>query len=335
MGIGAIAIQTSQKKEPSGPPFVPTSAHNGASIDAGGKVVLGNDVGDPSAPAQLINDREINTEDALFNLFALILNSAATGIITRLTGQTIEMIGSAQTSPLISMVTTGSLTQQQITMDNSAGGDNAVVLTTSGAAGNNLISMVGTQGNANFLASTAGGGIAQMRVNSGGQSLEIFTNGTGHINFQINQIITVIRINTATFNTQIASTQVADNGATLQVSGTLTNRLVVQGQGAGAYNVDRDLDSGKLFTNSGAATFNLPNMAAANLRLGFILRITIDNVAGSTVQASAGQTIRFAGSASSVGGTISSTQVGDYLELILINSSTWVTASFTGTWVLT
>lgn len=58
MGIGAIAIQTGQKKEVPGPPFNITSAANGLSIDAvTGKIVLGNDVG--GTAAQLLNNREI------------------------------------------------------------------------------------------------------------------------------------------------------------------------------------------------------------------------------------------------------------------------------------
>jgi hypothetical protein len=177
--------------------------------------------------------------------------------------------------------------------------------------------------------------LAQLRILSSPDSMEIFATGNGFINFQINQIVTMMRIQTATFNVQIGPTLVIFNGASLQVSGTTTSRDLVQGQGAGAYDVDRDLDSRKFFTNSGAATFNMPNMAAANLRSGFVFRLTIDNAAGATVQMSAGQTVRFGAAASSVGGTISSVTVGSALEIVLINSSTWVTRSFTGTWVLT
>lgn len=57
MGIGAISIVTSQKREPSGSPFTPGSAYNGVSIDATGRVVLGNDLG--GTTAQLISSREI------------------------------------------------------------------------------------------------------------------------------------------------------------------------------------------------------------------------------------------------------------------------------------
>lgn len=59
MGIGAISIQTSQKRE-SGAPFVSGSADNGLSVDSvTGRIVLGNGVGDPAAPAALLSNREI------------------------------------------------------------------------------------------------------------------------------------------------------------------------------------------------------------------------------------------------------------------------------------
>lgn len=58
MGIGAIAIQTSQKNEPSGSPFTPGSADNGLSVDGvSGNIVLGNDVA--GVTAALLSNREI------------------------------------------------------------------------------------------------------------------------------------------------------------------------------------------------------------------------------------------------------------------------------------
>lgn len=63
MGLGAPALVTSQKKEPNGmpgPPFDPTSANNGLSVDPiSGKIVLGNDQGDVGQPALLLSNREI------------------------------------------------------------------------------------------------------------------------------------------------------------------------------------------------------------------------------------------------------------------------------------
>lgn len=58
MSIGTVSISTSQKRETGGP-FAVGSAHNGTSIDAGGLIVLGNDVGAIGNPARLLNTREI------------------------------------------------------------------------------------------------------------------------------------------------------------------------------------------------------------------------------------------------------------------------------------
>lgn len=59
MGIGIVAIQTSQKKEPSGAPFSASSAHEGTSIDTAGKVILGQAVGAVGDPALLDRNAEI------------------------------------------------------------------------------------------------------------------------------------------------------------------------------------------------------------------------------------------------------------------------------------
>lgn len=68
--IGLAPFGVTQKKDPSGPPFAANSADNGDSVDlTSGKIVLGNDVGDPLMPAALLKDREIVT----FSAFAIEL----------------------------------------------------------------------------------------------------------------------------------------------------------------------------------------------------------------------------------------------------------------------
>jgi hypothetical protein len=59
MGIGIVAIQTTQKKEPAGAPFTSASAHEGTSIDAAGKVILGQIVGAVGDPALLDRNAEV------------------------------------------------------------------------------------------------------------------------------------------------------------------------------------------------------------------------------------------------------------------------------------
>lgn len=309
MGIGLVSIVTNQKKEQAGPPFTSDSANNGLSVDGvSGKIVLGNNVGDPGQPAILLNDREIVTED-LLNLFGVILNSIITGITTTLNGQTIQVLGANGTAPFASVTT----------------GDNGTAdLTISGGDGS--LTTISVQAGV--------GGAATITVRTDADRLDISPDGVGHINFSVGGL-GVWSINTATFFTQIGPTLVADNGATLQITGTNTRRLFTQSQGAGTYNVDRDLDSDKLFRNSAAANLALPNMAGANARPGFVLGATCFNVAGITITAFAGQTIRFGSLATSAGGTISSTDVGAYVKIVNIDSTTWVTETFNGAWVLT
>lgn len=333
MGIGVISLVTSQKREQSGPPFTTASAHNGTSIDTAGKIVLGNDVGDVTAPAQLLNDREIVTEDVLFNLFGLIFNSIFTGITTKLTGQTIEMLGAANTSPLIQMTTSGAVSNNQFEMDNTNGANTIQINNTNG---NNAINQVTTAGKSSvILCRTAGGGLAQIRLQSTPDSLEIFARGNGFINFQINNVTQVWRIETATLKSQFGPTLVAMNGADIQLSGTTTKRLFPQSQAAGNYTFDRDLDSGKIFRNSGALVLDFPNMVGANFRAGFYVDILCNDVSGITLNAGAGNTIRFGDLSTSVAGTISTTSVGACMRIVIIDSTTYAACFFIGAWSLT
>lgn len=341
MGIGVVALQTSQKNEivpppgPPGPPFLSTSADNGLSVDAtSGRIVLGNDTGDPGQPAALLSNREIVTEDALFNVFSVVFNAILSTITTALDGSSIQMLGAPGAAPFIFMGSSAG-GSPQINLVTDTGGDPQINLSTTGAGSNAQVSAASTlSGNASFFAQTTGNGTAFLRIRSAPDSLEILTTGTGTITFQINNVQPVWRINTATGNTQIGPTLTTDNTAALQVTGSLTNRRFIQSQGAGAYGVDRDLDSSKNFINSAAATFNLPNMAGASDRPGFIFRLCIKNVAGATVQLFAGQTALFGSLSTSAGGTLASADVGAYLVMVW-DSANWTTETFLGAWILT
>ena len=312
MGIGVASIQTSQKKEQAGPPFASNSADNGLSVDPiSSRIVLGNNVGAVGAPAQLLSDREVVTEDALLNLFAVILNSIVTGINTRLDGQSVVVTGANFTSPSVQVIAADfAAASAQI----AAGIGSTAVLS---------------------VAAGGGGGNASVSITTDQDVLTITPTGAGRVSFIIQAVLDVWQINTATGNSQVTNgSMVTDNGATWQITGTATYRYFQQGQGAGAYNIDRDLDSGKLFTNSAAATFNIFNSVGANFRGGFIFRLNIANVAGGTIQAQAGETIAFGALATTAGGTIFSITVGSSIVLVLTTNG-WVTESFTGTWVLT
>ncbi len=330
MGLGVVSLSTSQKKEiagPPGPPFLPTSADNGLSVDTvSGKIVLGNNVGDPLAPAGLLSNREILMDDALFNMFQIILNAVqSTGVITTFTGDTIVVVGPAGTTPLINIATQGA-------------GAPGLQVTGIGASTPLILNNATGAGTARITNLVGAGGVALITNRVGNEIFQIDTGGNvGTIRFGASNIAVPIfffQVETATLNVQIGPTLRPGNGAQLQVSGSLTNQRLVVGKGAGAYNVDRDTDSGTDFTNSGAAIFNVPNMAGALNRQGFILRILIKNAAGSTIQLFAGQVGLFGGAATSAGGTYSSVTVGSSIVLVW-DAANWVTESFTGVWVLT
>lgn len=91
-------------------------------------------------------------------------------------------------------------------------------------------------------------------------------------------------------------------------------------------------DAANTNTNAGATAltvFTLPG-AVAGLEFEFC---SIDTD-GVRVTAAAGDFIRIAGSASSSGGTATSTQVGTYLHIKALDSTNWVAKSATGTWTL-
>jgi hypothetical protein len=284
MGIGVIALQTSQKREQSGPPFTAGSADNGLSVDAvSGRIVLGNDATGVAGLAALLSDREIDT-----GAFAILLNAIATSVVTRLSGSVVQLTGT-----------------------------------------NAAIATIGI--------ATDAGGTSTLDIRNITDIITINAGTVGQIDFQVGQLNPSgwLRVSTTARTAQVGATLVASNTATWQVTGSLTNRRFMQSQGAGTYNVDRDLDSAKVFRNSAATNFAFPNMVGANSRVGFTAGFNCNNVAGITITASAGQTIRFGSIATSSGGTLSSTDVGAFCQLTLLDSTTWFTESFNGAWVLT
>lgn len=312
MGLGAAAIITNAKKEQPGPPFASTSANNGLSVDAtSGKIVLGNNQGDAAAPAALLSNREILMEDSGGNSFVILFNSILNAVLTQFTGFSMEIAGGDGTTPSITV----------------GGGDgaNAEIAVSTGAASSSNVVVEAASGQA-AIAMLCNSDLAQWEAL-----------GTGEVTFAVSDFgvpITVITFYTSTQRMQLGGVQVGANGADVQISGTSTRRYLINGKGAVTYNVDRDLDSDKLFINSGAATFVLPNMVGSNNRSGFILRVAVKNAGGITVQASAGQIIRFDGITTSSGGTVNSTSVGSVATLMW-DGADWIAECFTGAWSFT
>lgn len=329
MGIGLISISTSQKKEKSGAPFTPGSAFNGTSVDtATGKIVLGNDVADPAAPAALVNDREILMDDALFNQFRIILNALqSAGVRTLLRGDLIQVdpedFGAAQ-----------------VLVGGSHLGTSADVTVLTNDFGESTINARNSvDGNATIKATVnqAIGGTSSLQLQTGvNDRLSIQATGNGLISFRVGQFfLQTMAFNCNTLCTLVQSdTGAAFNGATLQVSGTHTFRRFDQSQN-GALTLDRDLDSGKVIRNSGALTVDFPNFIGANFRVGFFIDILVTNAAGITVNAGAGRKIFFGDLATSINGTLSATNVGACVRIYVVDPTNFYANFYIGAWSLT
>lgn len=315
MGLGTTAISTNAKKEipgPPSPPFDPSSADNGLSVNnASGRIVLGNDLGDIAAPAQLLSDRDIQMEDSGGNQYRIFLTSLFAAVQTAVSGYSLEILGQDNTTPSITV-----------------GGGNNV---------NAEIALIAGTGSAVDINMQATSGTVSHNMVCGNDSLQWLVDGSGAILFGISDFgipITVMQFYTATQTMQLGSPQVAANGATVQIAGTLNRRYLRSSKGAN-YNVDRDTDSDLMFTNSAAVIFTMPNMVGANDRPGFIFRVHVNNAAGVTVQAAGGQTIHFGSLASSSGGTVASVTVGSSVTLQWDGTSGWIAEAFTGVWNFT
>lgn len=336
MGIGVISLSTSQKREiptppgPPGPPFTSDSADNGLSVDTiSGRIVLGNDVGDPANPAQLLSSREILMDDQIAAAFEILLRSTLLGVTTHLTGGEIRVESDFDgPQPKIFV---GSLTNTDLL---------STITNRVNDRGNATIEAIATndgQSTIQCVASGVAGSQALLRVASGlNDDWQIIPGlPAGVISFRVRGLFQTMAVNTSTLCTLIQSnTGSAFNGATLQVSGTHTYRKFPQSQ-TGTLNLDRDTDSAKMLTNSGALTINFPNMVGANFREGFFIDVHVNNAAGITINAGVGITIRYGGLSTSVGGTVSSTEVGAYIRIMIIDSTTYVTAFSIGLWSLT
>jgi hypothetical protein len=326
MGIGVVGIQTSQKKEQAGPPFVSNSADNGLSVDGvSGHIVLGNDPADPAAPAALLSNREILTEDALFNLFSIVLNSIQTGIATLLNGQIIQVFSNNSSAPTISA--SDGLSGNPTIIASVAGGLGGTAQLTALAAANDnaALTVQAGLGGSTLMTHRVAGNIWQLRSSGANDYVVAWSNfGIG---------IDGMVFYGATIQMQVGPTIQTKNSADFQISGTATYRRTVESNGGPTYNIDRNLDSGKLFRNSAAVNFVLPNMAGANSRPGFVVRVRVFNAAGVTITA-VGQAINFGSLVTGTAGTLFSTDVGACIT-ITYDVDGWVTESFVGAWGLT
>jgi hypothetical protein len=290
--------------------------------------VLGNDVGDAAAPAQLLNDREIVTDTALLTKFQIILNALqSAGVRTLFRGDQIQVDPEdARTAQILVGGVHLGTTAQIIALTNDFGTSNILARNTVDGSATVAATCDFQTGSPASLQCNAGVN-DQLHINAG----EV----AGRIQFRIKGLFTTMTINTATLCTLIQSNQSsAFNGATLQVSGNHTYRKFDQSQN-GTLTLDRDMDSAKVLRNSGALTINFPNFVGANFRDGFFVDVLVTNAAGITVNAGAGRLIHFGDLATSVNGTLNSTSVGACCRIYVVDSTTFYANFFIGAWSLT
>jgi len=179
----------------------------------------------------------------------------------------------------------------------------------------------------------AGGDVPAYNLDDNTSTVEIGLNGAG--------LGTIIGNGNrlATYNPTSVLWQfgplVGFSNATMQVAGTFSYRALVRGPIAGALALNRDVDSGEIFTNSAALTLTIPVMTGANLRSGYIVGAAVLNAGGIVLQLDATQTGFFGAAATTAGGTYQSVTPGSTIKIVLVDANTFVTESFTGTWVLT
>jgi hypothetical protein len=163
------------------------------------------------------------------------------------------------------------------------------------------------------------------------------TSSVAQINYGLNQgILPLIFLRQSDGAINIGQDGAAFNNAQLQISGTMTSRLLIRSQSSGSMNLDRTVDSGKVLTNSNATgqlTINLPSIVASNYA-GFHCYIVVDKNNGIRVT-SPDATINVSGQIAAAGAFVTSALVGSVLHLVCIAGGThWHAMSVTGSWII-
>lgn len=128
---------------------------------------------------------------------------------------------------------------------------------------------------------------------------------------------------------------IAFNTATVQVNGTLTNKLLVSPQATGTINLVAANDTGILFTNAGAAgtrTFVIPQIDAAAVGTHYLF--CVQQAVNLVVQCNAADTMNLGGSVSSAGGTLTSSTIGSFLHLHAVAANQIIAENYPGVWVI-
>lgn len=87
------------------------------------------------------------------------------------------------------------------------------------------------------------------------------------------------------------------------------------------------VNNGYIISNAGQTTVTLPNTAAE----GSVIAVAGKGAAGWVIQAGTGQTVHIGNQASTVAGTITSSNLYDCIELVCVTADTaWVARNFVG-----
>ena len=102
--------------------------------------------------------------------------------------------------------------------------------------------------------------------------------------------------------------------------------------GSGSPNVLGVNEAGTVLTNEGATAENYHTLPTA--ASGYVFTFYCQDTDGIRVTASAGDTIRLAGTASAAAGFVRSSTVGSCITLVAINATEWIGTSIVGTWTV-
>jgi hypothetical protein len=185
----------------------------------------------------------------------------------------------------------------------------------------------------NTVTDGAGGFEARVSLDNNFENFELSTDrGNQVVVFRGNGAPSAI-LDPVTSNWQFGQTQgffSNGTGASLDVVGTLTGEILVDGSQAGAVQLNADPDKGKLFTNAaGAVTFTLPQF-----RIGLHYLFCVQQAANLIVTADAADTLNVNNVVSAAGGTATNATIGSFLHMYCIAANQWVAGSFTGAWVV-
>lgn len=214
--IPALYSGSPMRSNVAGPPFIPTSADNGLSIDTiSGRVVLGQNVGQAGNPARLLNNREIP-----LNTFQLNLQETVNSTLIRFNNAPLNPVliqanvNNQWSNVIAQNLNAGNQATSFLGVYNNLGNNMSIVKTSSTYAG-----PFGFPVNTGILYSSSVGGLgtdAMAFVSEAGFYWSPNTTGAGGISQTSMQMLTNGRLQLF----PIGTSTMTDNGQRLQIFGS-------------------------------------------------------------------------------------------------------------------